>query len=50
LAEVPAPVVAAKPVLEETEAGSNWNAEQQKQMELGMKQVPASVPTKERWV
>ena len=27
-----------------------WNNEQQKQMEQGMKDVPASVPTKERWV
>lgn len=28
----------------------SWNNDQQKQMENGMKTVPASVPTKERWV
>ena len=51
LAEAPTPVAAAKPVPEETtEAVSGWTAEQQKQMELGMKQVPATVATKERWI
>jgi len=33
------------------EAGPNeWTVEQQKEMETGMKNVPASVPTKERWL
>lgn len=27
-----------------------WSNDQQKQMEKGMKEVPASVPTKERWI
>ena len=27
-----------------------WTNEQQKQMENGMKEIPASVPTKERWI
>lgn len=31
-------------------AADTWTAEQQKQMENGMREVPASVPTKERWL
>lgn len=32
------------------QAADVWTNEQQKQMEKGMKEVPASVPTKERWI
>jgi len=32
------------------EAVDGWSIEQQKQMEDGMKQIPASVPAKQRWV
>lgn len=27
-----------------------WTQEQQKQLENGMREVPASIPTKERWL
>jgi len=27
-----------------------WSGEQQAQMEAGMKEVPSSLPTKERWI
>ena len=39
---------AAKPA--EQPAADAWTNEQQKQMEKGMREVPASVPTKERWI
>jgi len=40
------PVTATAPL----EAVDGWSVEQQKQMEDGMKQIPASVPAKQRWV
>ena len=41
----------AKPTAsaEDTPADA-WTNEQQKQMEKGMKEIQASVPTKERWI
>ena len=31
-------------------AADAWNNEQQKQMEVGMKEFGANIPTKERWI
>lgn len=39
---------AAEPAVKSTE--EFWSPKQQQQMETGMKDVPGSVPTKERWL
>jgi len=62
-AEAPVNVVKAKPTPEapkETAAETkpvavptgnpDWNPDQQKQLENGMREFPASIPVKERWV
>lgn len=48
-AKRPATATAAAPVPGPTDV-NYWSPDQQKQMEQGMKTVPASVPAKERWV
>jgi hypothetical protein len=40
----------AKPAAAVSTGNPDWNPEQQKQLEGGMREFPASIPVKERWI
>lgn len=47
--EVPKEAAEPKPAAVGT-GNPDWNPDQQKQLESGMREFPASIPVKERWV